>query len=102
MIKEYFVNYYKNQSQLQVSLKDENVTVLKEVVEPWRVTMVDTGLETLTAGRILNVWDYIGDEPFFLTYGDGVSDVNIKELLSFHEKNGRLLTISTTQPEGRI
>lgn len=102
MIKEYFVNYYKNQSQLQVSLKDENVTVLKEVVEPWRVTMVDTGLETLTAGRILNVWDYIGDEPFFLTYGDGVSDVNIKELLSFHEKNGRLLTISTTQPEGRF
>lgn len=102
MIKEYFVNYYKNQSQLQISLKDENVTVFKERVEPWKVTMVDTGLETLTAGRILKVHDYIGDEPCLLTYGDGVSDVNIKELLSFHKKNGRLLTISTMQPEGRF
>lgn len=102
MIKEYFVNYYKNQSQLEVCLKNENVRVLKEEVEPWKVTMVDTGLETLTAGRILKVRNYIGNEPFLLTYGDGVSNVNIKELISFHEKNKRLVTISTTQPEGRF
>ncbi len=64
--------------------------------------MVDTGLETLTAGRILKVRDYIGGEPFLLTYGDGVSDVNIRELIAFHKKQGKTVTISTTQPEGRF
>ena len=81
MIKEYFV---------------------KNISEPWKVTMVDTGLETLTAGRILKVRDYIGGEPFLLTYGDGVSDVNIRELIAFHKKQGKTVTISTTQPEGRF
>lgn len=79
MIKEYFVNYYQNNSQLEIRLKDQQVQVLKKNSEPWKVTMVDTGLETLTAGRILKVRDYIGGEPFLLTYGDGVSDVNIRE-----------------------
>ena len=70
MIKEYFVNYYQNNSQLEIRLKDQQVQVLKKNSEPWKVTMVDTGLETLTAGRILKVRDYIGGEPFLLTYGD--------------------------------
>lgn len=65
-------------------------------------TMVDTGLETLTAGRILKIRNYIGDEPFFLTYGDGVSDVDINKLLAFHKQQGKTVTISTTQPEGRF
>ena len=82
MIKEYFVNYYQNNSQLEIRLKDQQVQVLKKNSEPWKVTMVDTGLETLTAGRILKVRDYIGGEPFLLTYGDGVSDVNIRELIT--------------------
>ena len=68
MIKEYFVNYYQNNSQLEIRLKDQQVQVLKKNSEPWKVTMVDTGLETLTAGRILKVRDYIGGEPFLLTY----------------------------------
>ena len=102
MIKEYFVNYYQNNSQLEIRLKDQQVQVLKKNSEPWKVTMVDTGLETLTAGRILKVRDYIGGEPFLLTYGDGVSDVNIRELIAFHKKQGKTVTISTTQPEGRF
>ena len=70
--------------------------------EPWKVTLVDTGLETLTAGRILRVRDYIGEEPFLLTYGDGVSDVDIQKLIQFHKDQKKIVTISTTQPEGRF
>ena len=102
MIKEYFVNYYQNNSQLEILLKDQKVQILRGNSEPWKVTMVDTGLETLTAGRILKICNYIGDEPFFLTYGDGVSDVDINKLLAFHKQQGKTVTISTTQPEGRF
>lgn len=102
MIKEYFVNYYQNNSVLQISLKNQNAQLLAENSEPWKVTLVDTGLETLTAGRILKVMDYIGEEPFLLTYGDGVSNVNLHKLLQFHQEQKKLVTISTTQPEGRF
>lgn len=102
MIKEYFVNYYQNNSQLEIFLKDQKVQVLRGNSEPWKATMVDTGLETLTAGRILKIRNYVGDEPFFLTYGDGVSDVDINKLLAFHKQQGKTVTISTTQPEGRF
>ncbi len=102
MIKEYFVNYYQHNSQLEISLSNQKVQVLRGNSEPWKVTMVDTGLETLTAGRILRVRDYIGEEPFFLTYGDGVSDVDIRKLLAFHKQQKKVVTISTTQPEGRF
>lgn len=102
MIKEYFVNYYQNHSQLEIQLKGQNVQVLEKSREPWKVTLVDTGLETLTAGRILKAREYIGESPFFLTYGDGVSDVNIGKLLDFHRKQGKIVTLSTTQPEGRF
>lgn len=102
MIKEYFVNYYQNNSQLKIRLKDDQVQMLQKNSEPWKVTLVDTGLETLTAGRILKARRYIGEEPFFLTYGDGVSDVNIRELLEFHRQQQKTVTISTTQPEGRF
>ena len=102
MIKEYFVNYCRNNSQIEICLKNQQARVLTQNSEPWKVTLVDTGLETLTAGRILKVRDYIGDEPFMLTYGDGVSDVNIESLLKFHREQGKTVTISTTQPEGRF
>ena len=102
MIKEYFVNYYQNNSQLEIRLKDQGVQVLARRSEPWRVTLVDTGLETLTAGRLLRVREYLGEEPFLLTYGDAVSDVDIGKLLAFHKKQGKAVTISTTQPEGRF
>ena len=96
------VNYYQHNSQLEISLRNQKVQVLRGNSEPWKVTMVDTGLETLTAGRILKVRHYIGEEPFFLTYGDGVSDVDIHKLLAFHKQQKKVVTISTTQPEGRF
>lgn len=102
MIKEYFVNYYQNSSQIEISLKNQHVNILEKNSEPWKVTLVDTGLETLTAGRILRVREYIGDGPFLLTYGDGVSNVDLHRLLRFHQEQGKTVTISTTQPEGRF
>lgn len=102
MIKEYFVNYYQNQSHIEISLENHKTQVIKENSESWKVTLVDTGAETLTAGRILKVRDYIGNEPFFLTYGDGVSDVDIRKLFLFHNEHKKIVTISTTQPEGRF
>lgn len=102
MIKEYFVNYYQNNSQIEIHLKEQQAHILKQNSEPWKVTLVDTGLETLTSGRILRARNYIGEEPFLLTYGDGVSDVDIWKLLQFHKKHKKIVTISTTQPEGRF
>ncbi len=102
MIKEYFVNYCQNNSQLEIHLSNQQARILTKNSEPWKVTLVDTGLETLTAGRILKVMDYIGEEPFLLTYGDGVSDVNLDRLLQFHREQKKTVTISTTQPEGRF
>lgn len=102
MIKEYFVNYYQNNSQIEISLKNQQARVLTQNSEPWKITLVDTGLETLTAGRILKVRDYIGDEPFMLTYGDGVSNVDIGKLLQFHREQGKIVSISTTQPDRQM
>lgn len=102
MVKEYFVNYYRDNSQIEIHLKNQKIQVLKKDSEPWKVTLVNTGLETQTAGRILKVRDYIGEEPFLLTYGDGVSDVDIGKLVQFHREKGKIATISTVQPEGRF
>lgn len=78
------------------------ITAQKVTTEPWRVTLVDTGLQTLTAGRIVRVREYLEEKPFLLTYGDGVSDVDINRLIDFHQKSGRIATITTTRPEGRF
>lgn len=102
MIKEYFVDYYQHNSQLEIQLKNGTVQALRGSSEPWKVTLVDTGLETLTAGRILKARSYIGEEPFMLTYGDGVSDVDLQRLLQFHREQKKTVTISTTQPMGRF
>lgn len=102
MIKDYFIHYYLHQSDSTFSLADQAVTVHENHAEPWKMTLANTGLHTLTAGRILKVKDYIDDDEFLLTYGDGVSDVDIHKLIEFHHANGRIATITTTQPPGRF
>lgn len=103
MIKEYFVHYYLHQTDSTFCLGEERVKARHSEVEPWRVTLVNTGLHTLTAGRLKGIEEYIGgDENFMLTYGDGVANVNIPALLDFHWKHGRVATITTTQPAGRF
>lgn len=103
MIKEYFIHYYVNQSDSTFLLKNRETVIHEVCVEPWKVTLANTGLNTLTAGRILKIKDYIGeDEEFFLTYGDGVSDVDILALLKFHHEHGKTATITATQPSGRF
>ena len=102
MIKEYFIHYYMRQSDSTFVLENHDVTVHESRVEPWKITLANTGLETLTAGRILQIKDYIEDDEFLLTYGDGVSDVDIQKVVDFHHQNGKIATITTTQPSGRF
>ena len=101
-IKEYFANYLLHQSDVTIDLQNSSVEVLSSASEPWKVTLLDTGLETMTGGRIKRAQQIIGDERFMLTYGDGVSNVNIKELVAFHESHGKALTVTSAQPEGRF
>jgi len=102
VIKEYFVNYFMHQSDLEIDLSNNQVKILNTKAEPWKITLLDTGLATMTGGRIIQASEHIGDETFMLTYGDGVGDVNIRELLAFHRKHGKLATMTTVQPEGRF
>ena len=102
VIKDYFLNYYSRDSDMTIDLSGNDVQIHKMRSDPWRVTMLYTGLETLTAGRIKRAKDYIGNEPFMLTYGDGVSDVNIEKLIDSHAKSGKLVTLTAVQPEGRF
>lgn len=101
-IKHWFVDYYMNNSDITVDLSTNDVQVHKTTVEPWRVTLLDTGVDTLTGSRIKKAAKYIDNKPFMLTYGDGVSDVNIKELLSTHSKSGNYATMTAIQPAGRF
>ncbi len=103
MIKDYFTKYYRYQTDATFDLKHNSVIAHTRQVEPWKVTLADTGENTLTAGRILKIREYIGeDEEFMLTYGDGVGNVNLDELLAFHKEQGKIATITTTQPTGRF
>lgn len=102
MINEYFVNYSTYCNDLCLELDTEKVTFCNNKTENWKVTLVHTGLNTLTAGRLLKVREYLGNEPFMLTYGDGVADIDLNALLSFHKTENKILTISTTRPEGRF
>jgi len=104
VIKEYFQNYALHTSDVSFDFRNHSVKVKHHKVsaEPWQVTLVDTGYGTMTGGRLRRVKDYVGDSTFCLTYGDGVSDINIKELISFHESNNHLATVSAIQPPGRF
>lgn len=102
LIKEYFINYYSHMSDLTVDMTTNTLKHHANYAEPWKVTLVDTGLNTMTGGRIAKVQEYVGNEPFLLTYGDGVSDVDISELISFHKTHGKAITMTAVQPEGRF
>ena len=103
MIKEYFADYYLHRSDVTFDFSAENrMTIHQNIAEPWRVTLVDTGLNTQTGGRIKRVQKYVGDEPFMLTYGDGVSDVDLNALLAQHRASGKTVTLTGIQPGGRF
>ncbi len=102
LIKEYFANYYLHQSDITFDLCENKMFVHNHYGEPWRVTLVDTGDHTMTGGRLKKVQCYVGDETFCFTYGDGVSDVNVNELISFHQSQGTWATLTAIQPPGRF
>lgn len=103
VIKEYFANYYLHRSDITFDFTADNAMIVhNNVAEPWKVSVVDTGLNTMTGGRIKRVRSYIGDETFMLTYGDGVSDIDIARLYEFHKKSGKLATMTAIQPGGRF
>lgn len=102
IIKEWFNNYGLHNSDVTFDFQSGEKNVHNNEAEPWKVTLVDTGLHTMTGGRIKRVQKYIGNEPFMLTYGDGVSDVNIKALVDYHQENQKMVTMTAIQPEGRF
>ena len=101
VIKEYFMNYYLHNSDVTIELNNNNVQIHYSNTESFKVTLIDTGLNTKTAGRLKRIEKYIGDEDFMLTYGDGVSDVNLKELVEFHLNHQKIATVTSVQPEAK-
>jgi glucose-1-phosphate cytidylyltransferase len=103
VIKEYFSNYFLHQSNVTFDLRENKMHVLRKDAEPWTVTLIDTGESTMIGGRIKQILPYLGDDQeFCLTYGDGVGDINITESIAFHRREGRLATVTATQPPGRF
>lgn len=102
IVKEYFANYFLHQSDVTIDLKTNQVQVHDSYAEPWRITLVDTGKDSMTGGRIKRVQHHIGNESFMLTYGDGVGNVNITELVHFHKSHGRSCTLTAVQPSARF
>ena len=100
VIKEYFANYFLHNSDVTFSLKNNTMEIHQAKVEPWKITLIDTGLETMTGGRLLRVSKYL-DTTFCFTYGDGLSDIDIGELLKFHKSHGKLVTMTSVKPPGR-
>lgn len=101
-IKEYFANYFLHQSDVTIDLSTNEMKIHKNTSEPWSVTLLDTGLHTMTGGRVKRAQAIIGNEAFMLTYGDGVSDVNISDLVEFHNSHGKAITMTSVQPDGRF
>jgi glucose-1-phosphate cytidylyltransferase len=102
LIKEYFANYFLHKSDVTIDLVDNSIKVHDSQAEPWKITLVDTGNESMTGGRLKRVQQYVSKETFMLTYGDGVGNINIKQLLDYHQKNGQLCTVTSVQPSGRF
>ena len=102
IIKEYFINYYTRYSDITVDMVQNSVEIHNHRSEPWKVTMLYTGKNTQTGGRLLRAQKTLGNERFMLTYGDGIADINIPQLLEFHEKSGKTLTVTAIQPSGRF
>jgi len=102
MIKEYFANYFLHMSDVTFDIKNNEMEVHQKHVEPWKVTLVDTGMETMTGGRLKRIKNYLNDESFCFTYGDGLSNVKISELIDFHKKHKKLATLTAVKPPGRF
>lgn len=102
IIKEYFANYFLHNSDVTIDLENNSLEINQTKVEPWKIRLVDTGIDTLTGGRIKKIQKHIPDETFMLTYGDGVGDIDIHELVNFHKEHKKLATITAVQPSGRF
>jgi len=103
VIKEYFANFMLHTSDIEFDFTKKNgMRIFNNTVEPWKVSLIETGMDTMTGGRIKRIKEYIGDEPFLLTYGDGVADIDIGELVEFHKKSGSVLTLTAIQLEPRF
>ena len=102
IIKEYFANYFLHQSDVTFDIANNKMEVLNNASEPWRVTLLDTGADTMTGGRVKRAQKVVGNQPFMLTYGDGVADIDIAKLVEFHKKHGKAITMTSVQPEGRF
>lgn len=101
-IKEYFANYFLHQSDVTIDMSNGSMEVHNNSSEPWKITLIDTGLHSMTGGRIKRAKEFIGDETFMLTYGDGVADININDLVQFHKSHGKTITMTSAQPDGRF
>ena len=102
VIKEYFANYFLHQSDVTIDINKNKIDVLNTFSEPWKVSLIDTGLNTMTGGRMKRVEELVNGERFMLTYGDGVADIDIPALLKTHEEHGKAITMTVVQPEGRF
>jgi len=102
VIKEYFSNYFLHMSDVTIDLKSNSVTVHRERAEPWKITLVDTGDETMTGGRLLRIKPYLEEETFCFTYGDGVCNIDIQDEIKFHKSHGKLATLAAVQPIARF
>jgi len=102
VIKEYFFNYYRHTANLEIDLRTGSAAVLDSQAEDWKISLIDTGQDTMTGGRVKRIRPYIGDETFCLTYGDGLADIDISAELAFHRAHGKLATVAAVQPPGRF
>jgi len=102
VIKEYFVNYLLNNNDVKIDLSNGNFQILNNSRESWKVTLLDTGLYTMTGSRIKKAKNFLGSETFMLTYGDGVGDIDISKLINFHKSHGKAMTVTSAQPDGRF
>ena len=102
IIKEYFANYFLHKSDVTIDLANNKIITHDTQVEPWKITLVDTGHDSMTGGRVKRIKKHIGKEPFLLTYGDGVGNIDIKALVSLHNKQGKYCTVTAVQPSGRF
>jgi glucose-1-phosphate cytidylyltransferase len=101
-IKEYFANYFLHMSDLTINLKDNSMEIHHANAEPWKVTLLETGKNTMTGGRLKRVASYLDEEDFCFTYGDGLGDINIRDLVSFHKSKKRMATVTAVRPPGRF
>ena len=102
LIKEYFANYFIYESDMTIDIKSGKMELHNNSSDPWKVTFLDTGVDSMTGGRIKRAQKFIGDEPFMITYGDGVADIDITKLIDFHKSHGKAITITSIQPEGKF